>query len=280
MLGPFKNLFGPVVDNIAFLPLPVEPLKKPIWTYGVSIKSCWDLHAESTEPTRNFRVFSPLCVGPLKKLIWTSGFFIKSCWDLYPKSTKPKKNLEYSYPSVLGPFRNLFGPVGDNITFLPLLFEPLKKPIWTFGFSIKFCGDLYPKSTKPKKKNRVCQPLHQPPLAKAILTNLDFFPSCSNSSPESIFAYLDFWVLYKILLGLVPKVNRAKKKNRASQPLQQPTLAKAILANLDFIPSCSDFSPESIFAYLGFWVLYKNWLGLVHRVNKTKKKKVYSSPFH
>ena len=90
MLAPFKNLSGPVRDNMTFLPLLVEPLKKPIWTFGFSIKSCWDLVKTYLD---QFRI-----LGDLK-------------------------------PSVLDPFKNQFGPVGDNIIFLQILAEPLEIPI-------------------------------------------------------------------------------------------------------------------------------------------------------
>ena len=113
LLKPYKNLFGP--SRILSYPVRLffERLFWPIWTFGLSIESCW-------------------------------GFF--------QASSRPKKKLGYSSPSNKQPCQSLSGPIWILSHPVRIFLQGLFWPIWTFGLAIESCWGLYPKSTKPKKK--------------------------------------------------------------------------------------------------------------------------------
>ena len=135
---------------------------------------------------------------------------------------------------VWGPFQNLFGP--NWVFSLPIDLQqiPLTKPIWAkwvfipsymnfFLGSIWAYLDLWPLYTIQlgillkvfwtKKKNRPWAPFQQPVLSNPIWAKWVFIPSYTNFFLESIWAYLDLWPLYTILLGILSKVIWTKIKN-------------------------------------------------------------------
>ena len=88
-----------------------------------------------------------------------------------------------------------------------------------------------------------------------------FYPILFDFFWKAVLAYLDFWPLYDILLGILSKPIWPQKTFLQFSPFQHPILYKPIWSKLDFIQFFSTFDEKPILAYLNLWDLYENFVG-------------------
>ena len=111
------------------------------------------------------------------------------------------------------PFPNPSGPTWCLNLPDPLLFHSLFWPIWAKRAFTKSCKGPIRNVLGAVGILFISIPSPYPVLSKAMWANWVFIPSSSNCFLECIWTYLDLWLLYRILLGLLKEAMWTRTKS-------------------------------------------------------------------